>query len=142
MKTRIAAIVIFPLLALAIGLGSYALSTARAAEEKSAGPMLVHNVFFSLKDNSDEAKKEFIASCHEWLSGHPGTVLYSSGLLADIKAGNSDRDFDVGLTLVFKDRAAFDTYMPSERHKKFIAENIPKISKVRAFDFDGETVSK
>ena len=48
----------------------------------------------------------------------------------------NDRDFDVGLHVVFEDRAAHDEYQPSERHEKFIAENKHLWNKVRVFDSD------
>ena len=46
----------------------------------------------------------------------------------------NDRDFDVSLNLVFADKEAHDKYQESDRHKKFIEENLESIEKVRVFD--------
>ena len=39
-----------------------------------------------------------------------------------MKRDVNDRDFDVALHLVFKNKAAHDQYAESERHQKFIEE--------------------
>ena len=44
------------------------------------------------------------------------------------------RDFDVGLHVIFKDRAAHDHYQETEAHLKFIEENKAGWAKVRVFD--------
>ena len=49
---------------------------------KKASSKFAHSVYFSLNDNSDEAKQELVASCKKYLSGHPGTVFFAVGLLA------------------------------------------------------------
>ena len=37
-------------------------------------PMLVHNVYFTLKDSSDKAIENLIDECHTYLSDLPGLV--------------------------------------------------------------------
>jgi hypothetical protein len=70
-------------------------------------PMLAHMVYFTLKDRSAEAIEALVASCHKYLSGHPGTVLFAAGVLTpDLAREVNDRDFDVALQLVFENRAA------------------------------------
>ena len=120
------------LAAMALGLSAVQ-GAAVAADAPEA--MLAHNVFFSLKDNSDAAKERLVAACKKYLSGHPGTLFFAAGTLAqDLKRPVNDLDFDVGLHLVFKDKAAHDQYMKHERHLKFIEENKPNWKKVRVFD--------
>ena len=110
-------------------------SQRTAAANADPEPMIVHNVYFSLKDNSLANRKGFLEACQKYLSDHPGTVYYSAGVLAEEFAREvNDRDFHMALHLVFKDKAAHDQYQVSEKHKQFIAENSPKISKVRVFD--------
>jgi hypothetical protein len=46
----------------------------------------------------------------------------------------NDRDFDVALHLVFKDKDAHDKYQVSERHKQFVAAHSNSMKKVRVFD--------
>jgi hypothetical protein len=117
------------------------LSALRAgADQPAAGTMLSHDVFFTLKDNSADGKKKLVEACKKYLSGHPGTVFFSAGVLAeDLTREVNDRDFDVALHIVFKDRAAHDKYQDAERHKSFIAENRDNWKKVRVFDSVVET---
>ena len=97
--------------------------------------MLAHNVYFALKDNSVDAKKKLVDACKKYLSSHPGEVFFAAGTRAeDLTREVNDRDFDVALHIVFKDKAAHDTYQDHERHKQFIAENKDNWKKVRVFD--------
>jgi len=101
------------------------------AEEK----MLAHDVYFSLKDNSPQTKEKLVAACTKYLSDHPGTVWFAAGPLAEeLQRDVNDRDFDVALHLVFKNKAAHDQYAKAEKHLKFIEENKENWKKVRVFD--------
>ena len=95
-----------------------------------------HMVYFTLNDKSEEAKQALIAGCDEFLTDHPGTVFYSSGLLADTTRDVNDREFDVALHLVFESRAAHDAYQVAPRHDEFIAKFKSNWAKVRVFDSD------
>jgi hypothetical protein len=111
-------------------------SANRQTEAAGAkGPMLVHNVFFTLKDNSPKAKEKLVEACKKYLTKHPGAVYFAAGPLAeDFKRDLNDRDFDVALTIVFEDRKAHDLYQDAARHKQFIEENKDNWKKVRVFD--------
>ena len=52
----------------------------------------------------------------------------------------NDKEFHVGLHIVFKDKASHDKYQPSEDHKKFIAEHKDTFKTVKVFDNYIETV--
>ena len=103
---------------------------------KSTGPLLVHNVYFSLKDRSPAARQKLVDACKKYLTGHAGTVFFAAGTVSDLDREVNDRDFDVGLHVIFKDRAAHDQYQTAERHIKFIEENRDSWAKVRVFDSD------
>ncbi len=104
----------------------------RAAETEK---MLSHDVYFSLKDNSPQAREKLIAACKKYLSGHPGTVWFAAGPLGEeFQRDVNDRDFDVALHLVFKNKAAHDQYSKAERHLQFIEETKADWAKVRVFD--------
>ena len=108
--------------------------TTEAAGGKK-GPMIVHNVFFALKDNSPKAREQLIEACKKHLTKHPGEVYFAAGPIAeDLKREVNDRDFDVALTIVFEDRKAHDAYQDAARHKQFIDENKDNWKKVRVFD--------
>jgi hypothetical protein len=97
--------------------------------------MLAHNVYFTLNDNSAQAKAELLAACKEYLTGHPGTVFFAAGTVAaELDRPVNDRDFDVALQVVFQDMAAHDEYQKAERHLAFIAENKANWKRVRVFD--------
>lgn len=110
---------------------------AAVADEKpdDKGPMLAHYVFFTLKERTDANKKKLVAACKKHLTKHEGEVFFTVGTLAeDLKGELNDRDFDVALTIVFKNKAAHDTYQPNRRHLDFIKENKGLWTKVRVFD--------
>lgn len=97
--------------------------------------LLAHSVYFSLKDNSEEMKQQFLAAGQKYLTAHPGVQFYAAGVLAtDCERPLNDRDFDVVLHVVFDNKAAHDVYQTSERHLKFIEETKPNWAKARVFD--------
>ena len=63
-------------------------------------------------------------------------AYFGCGTLADLDRPVNDRDFDVGLHVVFTDRAAHDRYQTAERHVRFIEENKDTWRQVRVFDTD------
>ena len=98
-------------------------------------PLLVHNVYFTLKDRSPTAKQKLLAACKKYLTGHPGTVFFGVGTLAEaLTRPVNVRDFDVALHMVFANQAAHDTYQEAPRHQQFIAENKETWASVRVFD--------
>ena len=105
------------------------------ASETNADKMLAHNVFFTLKDQSPEAKQKLVDACKRYLSKHPGTVFFAAGtLVQELDRPVNDRDFDVGLHVVFKDKASHDKYQEAPLHLQFIEENKGNWAKVRVFD--------
>lgn len=96
---------------------------------------LAHNVFFSCKDKSPAKVAELVAACHKYLNVQPGIVFFAAGsLCAELARDVNDRDWDVGLHLVFESKAAHDAYQDDATHNKFIEEMKPNWSKVRVFD--------
>lgn len=111
-----------------------------AAMADTPEPLLVHNVFFKLKDNSPENCQKLVASCKKHLTDHPGTAFFAAGTLSDLDRPVNDRDFDVGLHVIFENRAAHDQYQTAKRHIQFIDENRDTWDKVRVFDSDADPV--
>jgi hypothetical protein len=104
--------------------------------------LLVHNVYFSLKESNDANRKKLVAACDKYLSDHPGTVFYAAGTVSDLDRSVNDRDWDVGLHVIFKDRASHDAYQDAPKHLKFIEENKDAWAKVRVFDTDASSPKK
>ena len=129
-----------PLALVALGLAALAGSGRPAADAPASGTLLSHDVYFTLKDDSASAKTKLVGACKKYLSGHPGTVFFAAGTRAeDLSREVNDRDFDVALHIVFKDKAAHDKYQDARRHKTFIEENKDNWKKVRVFDSKVET---
>lgn len=96
---------------------------------------LAHMVYFKLKDSSAAAREKLLAACKKYLDGHDGAVFYAAGLVADeLTRDVNVRDWDVGLHLVFQDKAAHDRYQDHPRHVAFVNENKATWEKVRVFD--------
>jgi hypothetical protein len=130
-----AARIALPALALALAAFAMAWTVAPAGEPGTAAPRLAHMVFFSLKDHSPASRERFVASCHKYLAGHPGTAYFSVGTIAeDVEEPVSVRDFDVALHLVFEGKSDRDRYLKDPRHVKFVEENKEHFAKVRVFD--------
>lgn len=98
-------------------------------------PRLAHNVFFKLKDNSPARVQELVDACRKYLNVQPGIVFFAAGsLCSELDRDVNDRDWDVGLHLVFIDKAAHDAYQDDETHNTFIAEMKANWAGVRVFD--------
>ncbi|HEX4129419.1 MAG TPA: Dabb family protein [Pirellulales bacterium] len=108
-----------------------------AAEKESSSMMVAHNVYFSLNDPTPANRQKLVDACKKYLSNHPGTMFFAAGTVAeDYDRPVNDRDWDVGLHLVFKDHASHDAYQTAESHLQFISENKADWKKVRVFDTD------
>lgn len=106
---------------------------ARAVEPDQR--MLSHDVYFTLKDKSSDAKRQLVAGCKKFLSEHPGTVWFAAGALVEEHEREvNDRGFDVALHIVFKDKASHDKYQDAPEHHKFIEEFKDNWESVRVFD--------
>ena len=110
-------------------------AAAIPARAQNAPPLLSHDVYFSLNDASPAAREALVAACKKYLTGHPGVVAFSAGVLAsELDRPVNDRDFDVALHMVFDGKASHDKYQDAPRHKQFIEENQKNWKKVRVFD--------
>ena len=83
---------------------------------------------------SPAAIEHLVRECHKYLASESGTVFYAAGTVSDIDRPVSDRDYDVALHVVFRDRAAHDAYQTTPKHLEFIERNKANWKKVRVFD--------
>jgi hypothetical protein len=58
----------------------------------------------------------------------------------DLARPVNDRDFDVGLLVLFADKAAHDRYQAAPGHIQFVEENKGSWEKSRVFDTEVELV--
>ena len=97
--------------------------------------MLVHSVYFSLDDSSAEKIDHLVGECKKYPASHPGVVFFGVGTLEpELDRPVNDRDFDVALNVVFKDRPSHDAYQVAREHRDFIERNQSNWSRVRVFD--------
>lgn len=109
------------------------MTAALPAAEPDA--QLAHNVYFKVKDGSPDAAKKLVGLCKKYLQAHEGVVFFAAGTLAaDLDRPVNDRDFDVALHMVFKNKASHDKYQDAPAHLQFIAEGKEIWAKVRVFD--------
>jgi hypothetical protein len=102
--------------------------------------MLVHNVFFTLNENTDSSRQALVEACRTYLPSHEGVVFFACGTRqAGLERPVNDRDFDVALHMVFRDKAAHDAYQEAPQHLEFVEENRAGWAKVRVFDSEVET---
>lgn len=135
---RVLAIACFGLLGL---VAWYATSTSVVTAAPGTGPNISHDVFFTLKDKSEEAQQKLIDGCKKYLVDHPGVRFFSVGTLTpELKRPVNDRDFDVALHIVFKDKKSHDDYQVSKLHLDFVAANEGAFEKVRVFDSNVDIV--
>lgn len=100
-----------------------------------AGPRLAHNVFFKLKDNSPTNVQALVDACKKYLNVQAGIVFFAAGpLCPDLARDVNDRNWDVGLHIVFVDKAAHDAYQDDAMHVKFVDDQKPTWAGVRVFD--------
>lgn len=98
---------------------------------------LAHMVYFTLKDRSPAGVRRQLDACRKYLTGHAGVVFFGVGTRTpDLAREVNDKEFDVGLHVVFGDRASHDAYQKHPRHVQFIEENKPHWAQVRVFDAD------
>ena len=112
-----------------------AVGAFEAVGAEKAPKMLSHDVYFTLEDDSPEAREALVAGCKKFLSHHPGIVWFAAGgLVEEHEREVNDRGFGVALHIVFKDKASHDKYQVADAHHKFIEEYKDNWKSVRVFD--------
>jgi hypothetical protein len=106
-----------------------------ATEPTGVRARLAHNVFFALKDPAPARIEELITACYTYLEDHEGVQFFAAGsLVEDHQRDVNVRDFQVGLHIVFADKAAHDAYQTSASHEAFIDKGKDNWAQVRVFD--------
>jgi hypothetical protein len=106
-----------------------------AGSVRADEPQIGHMVYFQLKDSSPVARQKLVDACKKYLKDHDGVVYFAAGAIAeDLKREVNDRDWDVALHVVFKNKASHDKYQTAKTHLQFIEENKANWKKVRVFD--------
>jgi len=104
-------------------------------ESRQKSPQLVHDVYFTLNDDSQIARSKLVTDCYKYLSNHPGIVHFAAGQIVEShKRDVNVRDWQVSLHIVFKNKDYHDQYQNAPDHHKFIEQNKDNWKAVRVFD--------
>ena len=99
-----------------------------------AAPRLAHDVYFTLHDDTPEARAALAEACRS-LAHLDGVLSLSVGPPAEelVRPVNV-LAFDVALHVVFADRAAHDRYQSSPEHQALLKTWSERFETVRVFD--------
>ena len=96
---------------------------------------LIHDVYFTLNDDSAPYRAKLVEDCYKYLSNHPGVVFFAAGELVDSHNREVNiRDWHVSLHVVFKSKDFHDQYQNASEHHKFIEINRDNWKNVQVFD--------
>jgi hypothetical protein len=96
---------------------------------------LIHNVYFTLNNDSEAARSKLVEDCYKYLSKHPGVVFFAAGQVVESHERDVNvRDWQVSLHIVFKSKDYHDQYQKAPEHFKFIEENQDNWKSVHVFD--------
>ncbi len=103
--------------------------------ENPQAKKLSHDVYFTLKDDSPAARQKLIDDCYKYLSNHSGIVYFSAGeRIEELDRNVNVKDWQVSLSITFKNKDYHDQYQQAPDHLKFIEENKTNWKTVRVFD--------
>ena len=98
--------------------------------------MFIHYVNFWLKaGSSSEVQQKLVNDCRTILSAVPGVQHIWAGPPAMTPRDVVDNSYDVGLCIVFPDKAAHDVYQTHPMHDEFIGKNKSHWERVVVRDF-------
>lgn len=110
-------------------------SACNSMGSHDAGQLVAHHVFFTLQTDSDEAREELVASCHESLSQIDGILEFSAGTrVEELTGAANDTEYHVSLHILFESREALDAYIEDANHLAFLGQNADDWTNVRVFD--------
>ena len=97
--------------------------------------MLVHSVFFWLRDDIDDVKRQAFREGLESLRGVPSVREMYVGVPADSPARPVlVTDYDFALTVIMADMAAHDVYQSHPLHLEFLREFSGCWNRVQIYD--------
>ena len=96
---------------------------------------MVHDVYFTLNDNSTDEVHKLIKDCYKYLNAQEGIVFFAAGpRVEESKREVNIQDWDVALHIVFNNKENHDKYQVADDHQKFIDDNKHNWKIVKVFD--------
>lgn len=109
------------------------------AEEKTAGKAgFVHTVIFYLKkDVTDSTVDTVIADARELLGQVPTVRGLKVGRRSEKSKGErNDKEFQIGLLVLFDGYDGLQEYNVHPKHKEFVARHLKNFENIKVFDFE------
>ncbi len=99
--------------------------------------MFSHVVIFWIKpDAAPDAADQLLAGCHQYLTELPGVLSFHAGKMVSSPRAVVDQTYQVGLNVVFVDKAAEAAYQVHPRHLEFIDKVFkPLCARATIYDF-------
>ena len=99
--------------------------------------MLSHCVIFWVKSDAPaDAVEVLLAGCHTYLKDLPGVVHFHAGKMVPSYREVVDQTYQVGLNVVFTDKAAEEAYQIHPTHLEFVEKVFkPLCEKAVIYDF-------
>jgi len=98
--------------------------------------MFIHVVLYWLKPGTPDSERESLKKDGvEMLKQIPSVRHIWTGKPAMTPREIVDNSYDVGLCVLYDDRAGHDAYQPHEIHQQFMAKHKPHWQRVQIYDF-------
>src|SRR5688572_5199850 len=98
--------------------------------------MFVHVVLFWLKPGTPESEREqIVKDANDLLKKIPSVRHIWTGRPAMTPREVVDNSYDVGLCVLYDDRAGHDLYQAHDLHVQFVARRKPTLQKIVVYDF-------
>jgi hypothetical protein len=100
--------------------------------------MFSHVVLFWTDPAKPGAADALVAGAKQYLNQAPGILHFHVGRMASSPRPVVDQSYQVGLNVVFTDKAAQDAYQVHPAHVEFVEKVFkPNCVKVLVYDFEG-----
>jgi hypothetical protein len=98
--------------------------------------MLSHIVIFFTDPAQPGAADELLAGCEKHLRAIPGVLHFHAGKMAPSPRTVVDQSYQVGLNIVFPDKAAENAYQEHPQHLEFVEKVFKKVcTRAVVYDF-------
>lgn len=99
--------------------------------------MFSHTVIFWTKDGVENATEDLLAGIEQYLKPIPGVVSFHAGRMAPSHRDVVDQSYQVGLHILFADKATQDSYQTHPLHLEFVEKVFKRVcERVIVYDFE------
>jgi len=98
--------------------------------------MFSHAVIFWTKEGVENATEDLLAGIEKYLKPIPGVVSFHAGRMAPSHRDVVDQTYQVGLHILFADKATQDEYQTHPLHIEFVETVFKRVcDRVIVYDF-------